>query len=171
MSAVTAYLMIFRRSANERAHFGIYFPTAKGAQKGTLIHVVGLPMAGFDHEFKRGYNPLGSMENLTHWPAEATKVAPWSGEAIIEDVARNNVESVTLQVEAPRKSQNFLAPVNDPQQAGLAQQAGPAQQATQQPVATQQAAKQTSEWEWDAGHQLYRRYDWVNKVWIWQDRE
>jgi hypothetical protein len=57
MAPRTIYLIAFRPGTRQRAHFAIWVPSAANPQVGSLIHVVGAPMAGFSHEFKRAYNP------------------------------------------------------------------------------------------------------------------
>ena len=52
------YLIKYRQASTQRAHFAIFVPSAANAQVGTLIHVVGAPMAGYQLEFKRNYNPV-----------------------------------------------------------------------------------------------------------------
>jgi len=73
-------------------------------------------MSGFKLEFKRKYNhtvthrptrlvPLGEVqEDLIH---------KWDGERMDHYTAMGTLEKVAEQVPPPRKSENFLAPVND----------------------------------------------------------
>ncbi|KKZ68789.1 hypothetical protein EMCG_01002 [[Emmonsia] crescens] len=48
-------LIAYRNAASQRAHFAIFVPTASNQDRGTMIHVVGAPMAGYRLEFKRNY--------------------------------------------------------------------------------------------------------------------
>lgn len=63
MSHLPVWLGKFRYAPSQRAHFAIWIPNAEHAEvdpndrpfecKGTLINLVGLPMSGYCHEFKR----------------------------------------------------------------------------------------------------------------------
>ena len=117
MDSRTIYLIAFRNSTSQRAHFSILVPSAADSSKGTLIHVVGAPMAGYSLEFKRNYAPeytqqakvttaIGTIysENIVDSPPTA------SGK---DSTPRGNIELVANQIPPPRISENFLAPVND----------------------------------------------------------
>jgi hypothetical protein len=118
MTTRTIYLATFRQSSKQRAHFSIFIPSPGQFDIGTIIHVVGAPMAGYSLEFKRNYSlstgdqPLDqcaaigkvSVENIVDWPL---------GEERKEAIPRGKLEIVATQVPPPRISQNFLAPVND----------------------------------------------------------
>ncbi|KAI4940331.1 hypothetical protein J4E86_010965 [Alternaria arbusti] len=116
MSTRTLYLIIWPAPKNQRAHFGIWAPDEEDGLVGTAIHVVGTPMSGFKLEFKRKYDhtktarapqlvPLGEVqEDLIH---------KWDGERMDHYTAMGTLEKIAEQVPPPRKSENFLAPVND----------------------------------------------------------
>ena len=57
MSTRTIYLIIYPGQPGQRAHFGIWVPYEEGRSEGTVIYVIGAPIAGFSLEFKRKYNP------------------------------------------------------------------------------------------------------------------
>ncbi|KAJ5150430.1 uncharacterized protein N7500_010619 [Penicillium coprophilum] len=57
MATRTIYLISARNSSFQRAHFSIFVPSATSPDRGTKIHAVGAPMAGYVLEFKRNYNP------------------------------------------------------------------------------------------------------------------
>ncbi|OAL69832.1 hypothetical protein A7D00_5871 [Trichophyton violaceum] len=60
MASRPLYLVAFRGAPSQRKHFAIFLPNEGETEKGTVIHVVGAPMAGYQHEFKRNYNPFMS---------------------------------------------------------------------------------------------------------------
>ncbi|KND87420.1 hypothetical protein TOPH_07924 [Tolypocladium ophioglossoides CBS 100239] len=78
MAQRPVWLAKSRGSKSQRSHFAIFIPNAADATKdpnvrsdsckGTLIHVVGTPMNGYGHEFKRNYDcsPSQSLEKLVH---------------------------------------------------------------------------------------------------------
>ncbi|CAI7568828.1 unnamed protein product [Penicillium viridicatum] len=57
MATRTVYLISARNTSFQRAHFSIFVPSATNPYRGTKIHAVGAPMAGYVLEFKRNYNP------------------------------------------------------------------------------------------------------------------
>ncbi|KAJ5853931.1 hypothetical protein N7534_006474 [Penicillium rubens] len=57
MATRTIYLISARNTSFQRAHFSIFVPSATNPDRGTKIHAVGAPMAGYVLEFKRNYNP------------------------------------------------------------------------------------------------------------------
>jgi hypothetical protein len=84
------YLALFRNNKIQRAHFAIFIPNAGfvlqdpnnrslGECKGTLIHVIGAPMAGYRHEFRRAYD-IGQSKEL-----ERTVRIGETGEGYIKD--------------------------------------------------------------------------------------
>ncbi|RMD40423.1 hypothetical protein DV735_g4682, partial [Chaetothyriales sp. CBS 134920] len=121
------WLAKFRGSKSQRAHFALFIPNATHANrnpndrsaacKGTIIHVVGAPMAGYAHEFKRNYDCGASqdLENLVQigW-VDSEHVADPPTEAYSKDsTAIGRLEIEALRIPAPRRSENFMAPVND----------------------------------------------------------
>ena len=117
MDTRTLRLVSFRQSARMRAHFAIFVPSARDERTGTLIHVVGAPMAGYRLEFKRNYCPEAS--NQPHTVTNIGQVYAshivdsTSGLQSIDDRPNGNIELVAAQVPPPRISENFLQPVND----------------------------------------------------------
>ncbi|KAF1951053.1 hypothetical protein CC80DRAFT_539192 [Byssothecium circinans] len=73
-------------------------------------------MVGYRLEFKRAHNPI-----ITEEPGEmieigqinAQHVHEWTGAEVVDSTPMGNLEQVAAQVQPPRISQNFLAPVND----------------------------------------------------------
>ncbi|PVI07834.1 hypothetical protein DM02DRAFT_714171 [Periconia macrospinosa] len=115
MSTRVVYLLSFRQSARQRAHFGIWVPYANG-KDGTFINVVGAPMAGFQLEFKRGYDPSATAqkhESFQIGQIHSHHVHDWAGEKSIDSTPRSNLETVASEIPPPRKSENFMAPVNE----------------------------------------------------------
>ncbi|KAF2176979.1 hypothetical protein K469DRAFT_733103 [Zopfia rhizophila CBS 207.26] len=115
MSARTLYLLSYRSQDRERAHFAIFVPYATG-KDGTLIHVVGAPMAGYALQFKRQYNPEMSQTRYQIFPIgqiNSQFIHDWAGERGSDGTPRGNLEQVAAQIPPPRVSENFLAPVNN----------------------------------------------------------
>lgn len=57
MAPRAIYLVTYRAAAYQRAHFVVFVPSEADQAKGTPIHVVDAPMAGYSLEFKRNYIP------------------------------------------------------------------------------------------------------------------
>ena len=117
MATRTLYLVAFRQSSRMRAHFAIFAPSAKDGSTGTLVHVVGSPMAGYMLEFKRNYCPEASDQPHTVTPIGQVYadhiVDSVSDLKSVDDRPNGNIELVATQVPPPRISANFLQPVND----------------------------------------------------------
>jgi hypothetical protein len=117
MATRTLYLVTSRQSSRMRAHFAIFAPSAKDESTGTLIHVVGIPMAGYMLEFKRNYCPSASDQPRTVIPIGQVYVDHIVDSAsdlkTVDDQPNGNIELVAAQVPPPRISANFLQPVND----------------------------------------------------------
>ncbi|KAL4947542.1 hypothetical protein BDW69DRAFT_199574 [Aspergillus filifer] len=113
----TIHLLTSRQSFRQRSHFAIFIPSPSATSTGTLINVVGAPMVGFAHEFKRGYTP----ENGSIDPYESHALGEVRDSHVFdspEDVRRTDtepkgdLERAAVQIPAPRASENFLAPVS-----------------------------------------------------------
>lgn len=126
------YLIKSRNSSRMRAHFGILIPNTDTCTQdlhlhttdpetppflGTVIHVIGAPMAGFHLEFKRNFDANRDQELK-----EVILVGSINGIHVADPPFTNfsredkpicTVEAVATQIPPPRKSENFLAPVND----------------------------------------------------------
>ncbi|EZF31562.1 hypothetical protein TMEN_2707 [Trichophyton mentagrophytes] len=117
MASRTISLVTFRNSAYQRAHFGIFIPSVTDQDVGTLIHVVGAPMAGYQLEFKRNYFLKDTQQQYTRYDIgqlDSRYIEDSSGGALIRDsLPKGAVEVAASQVPPPGISQNFLAPVND----------------------------------------------------------
>ncbi|KAF2801403.1 uncharacterized protein BDZ99DRAFT_344495, partial [Mytilinidion resinicola] len=116
MSYRTIYLLAFRRLSSQRAHFSIWVPYQEGGETGTAIHVIGTPMSGYSLEFKRAYKPEYTEEPKEMFAIgqiNAENVHDWPGTRQDDSTPIGNLEVVAAQIPPPRKSQNFLAPVND----------------------------------------------------------
>jgi len=115
MSTRVLYLISFRQSARQRAHFTIWVPYANG-KDGTLIHVIGAPMAWYQLEFKRKYDPSATArkhESFQIGQISSHLVHDWTGERSNDSTPRGNLETVASQIPPPRKNENFMAPVNE----------------------------------------------------------
>ncbi|KAB8261535.1 hypothetical protein BDV32DRAFT_121454 [Aspergillus pseudonomiae] len=117
MAPRTIYLVSFRPAPSQRAHFAIFVPSAIDPLIGSLIHVVGAPMAGFAHEFKRGYDPSLTTQPYEMWPigqVDSSHIVDWpNGVRATDTNPKGDIEVAASQVPAPGISQNFMAPVND----------------------------------------------------------
>lgn len=118
MAPRTIYLAAFRPFPRSRAHFAIWVPSATKPDVGSLIHVVGAPMAGFQLEFRRTYNPALSKQKHGVWPIGQVDSShihefPDTGPMVIDYNPKGNLEIAALQVRPPGISANFMAPVND----------------------------------------------------------
>jgi hypothetical protein len=117
MATRTIYLISFRNAPSQRAHFSIFVPSAAEPKRGTLIHAVGAPMAGYILEFKRNYSPDLTQqrhETFAIGQVYSSNIVDSIGIAITKDsTPRDNIEIAASQVPTPGISQNFMAPVND----------------------------------------------------------
>lgn len=118
MAPRTIYLVSLRPSPRQRAHFAIWVPTAADPQVGSLINVVGAPVIGFSHEFKRGYDPTQTIQSCEMWPlgqVDSSHIVdfPIAGRVVVEQNPRGDLEIAATQVRPPGISANFMAPVND----------------------------------------------------------
>jgi hypothetical protein len=116
MATRTIYLISARNTSFQRAHFSIFVPSATNPDRGTKIHAVGAPMAGYVLEFKRNYNPSLEPHDQT-FPigqvhssdvVDSPDAAP-----SIDSTPRGKIELAATQVPTPGINQNFMAPVND----------------------------------------------------------
>lgn len=123
MASRTISLVTFRNSAYQRAHFGIFIPSVTDQDVGTLIHVVGAPMAGYQLEFKRNYSLKDTQQQYTRYDIgqlDSQYIEDSAGGALIRDsVPKGAVEVAASQIPPPGISQNFLAPVNDVGKSGI----------------------------------------------------
>ncbi|RDW81305.1 uncharacterized protein DSM5745_04862 [Aspergillus mulundensis] len=129
----TIYLMTSRSSSRQRAHFAIFVPstasststsiqmgtdtsTDVGNRSGTLINVIGAPMLGFMHEFRRQYIPaLHSTEPFKMYPLSEvdeahivgrqpeTQAGEDQGEGVYQTdtTPTNALETAACQIPAP----------------------------------------------------------------------
>ncbi|EFR01908.1 hypothetical protein MGYG_04908 [Nannizzia gypsea CBS 118893] len=117
MTPRTISLVTFRNTAHQRAHFGIFIPSATDQDFGTLIHAVGAPMVGYQIEFKRNYALEDTQQQHTRYDIgqiDSKYIEDTTGGEIIRDsTPKGAVEVAASKIPPPRISQNFLAPVND----------------------------------------------------------
>jgi hypothetical protein len=118
MTLRTVHLIASRNAEAQRAHFAIFVPAEGASEQGTLIEVVGAPMAGYMLEFKRNYSPSNdSVENYEIIPIgeiDSTNIVDdYSGVKKADANPRGDIEVVASQIPTPGISENFLAPVND----------------------------------------------------------
>lgn len=118
MAPRTVSLVSYRNSSAQHAHFAILVPSSSDENRGTLIHVVGAPMAGYSLEFKRNYDIALTTQLYTIYP-----IGQIDSQHIVDSAAGTTskganhnggaIEVAATQVAPPAISQNFLAPVND----------------------------------------------------------
>jgi hypothetical protein len=112
----TVHLLIYPGQPNQRAHFDIWIADVEGGDVGTVTHVVGSPMAGFMLQFKRKYDPSTTgrktiLVSLGEIDTQHLDISEnYRG---IDTTPKGDLERVASQIQPPRPSQNFLAPVND----------------------------------------------------------
>jgi hypothetical protein len=129
MAPRTVSLVTYRISPSQRAHFAIFVPSSSNNDAGTIIHVVGAPMAGFQLEFKRHYAitltqrpymryPIGQIDSK--YLADDSDNIPITATLPIRDsTPKDAVEIAASQIPPPGISRNFMAPVNDVSQTKL----------------------------------------------------
>jgi hypothetical protein len=124
MASRPLYLLVNGRTSKARGHFAIFIPNASDVDQapskdwscaGAVIHVVGNPMIGFHHQFKRNFNTygwktlvtavlLGHVQHSLHVDPSAAKYSE-------DTVALGTLDAAALQVPTPRKS-DIRAPVD-----------------------------------------------------------
>lgn len=118
----TLHLITSRNSSKQRAHFGIFVPSGADPDTGTVIHVVGAPMAGYMLEFKRNYSPTkaaaeeGQQHEIIYPIGEVSAsniVDSTDNEQSRDNSPRDTLEREAAMVPPPRISENFRAPVNN----------------------------------------------------------
>ncbi|PYH37126.1 uncharacterized protein BO87DRAFT_404793 [Aspergillus neoniger CBS 115656] len=103
MATRTVYLMSFRGIATQRAHFAIFVPSAAKPDTGTM------PLRNYSPKFtKQRYEifPIGEVSG-------ANIVDSPDGPPGTDNSPKGNIEIAASQVPTPRKSENFMAPVNE----------------------------------------------------------
>ncbi|PLN82765.1 hypothetical protein BDW42DRAFT_166106 [Aspergillus taichungensis] len=119
MAMRTIYLVSDRQASFQRSHFSLFVPSAADPTMGTVIHVVGAPMAGYALEFKRNHSPASIPHSHEICPigqvASAHIVDSTDAAAApsIDCQPKGDIEIAAAQVPPPGISENFLAPVND----------------------------------------------------------
>ncbi|KAG5290135.1 hypothetical protein I7I48_09664 [Histoplasma ohiense] len=113
----TVSLILYRNAATQRAHFAIFIPSATNQGLGTLIHVIGAPMAGYQLEFKRNYSHALTQQPHTRYEIgqiDSQYIVDAANDAPSKDsTPKGAVELAAGQVPPPGISQNFLGPVDD----------------------------------------------------------
>ncbi|KAJ5483764.1 hypothetical protein N7530_003010 [Penicillium desertorum] len=101
MATRTIYLISARNTSFQRAHFSIFVPSATNPDRGTKIHAVGAPMAGYipGVQAKLQSQSRTSRPDLSNRPDSL--------------VRHRKIELAATQVPTPGVNQNFMAPVND----------------------------------------------------------
>lgn len=120
MVSRTLSLISYRTASTQRAHFAIFVPSASDPDVGTLIHVVGAPMAGYQLEFKRNYSVALTQQPHTKYPIgqiDSQHIVDNANNTRSSDsTPKGAIELTASQVPAPGISQNFMAPVNEVRQ-------------------------------------------------------
>ncbi|EHY52521.1 hypothetical protein ABEF92_005798 [Exophiala dermatitidis] len=100
-SSKDVYLIRYTPRAGFRAHFALYLVEGDFPGTGILIHVVGLPMSGFELQIRQDYDLRGTTRRYTFFKlgqVSATSAA--------------TMQQLASRVPPPGKSENFLAPVD-----------------------------------------------------------
>lgn len=119
MATRTISLVSYRSAPSQRAHFGIFVPSAANEGVGTLIQVLGAPMVGYSLEFKRNHCPdLTQRENslFALGQVDSANIADCDSSTMkefVDTTPNGNIEIAASEVQPPRISENFMAPVND----------------------------------------------------------
>ena len=115
----TVHLVSDRQASFQRAHFSLFVPSATDPTKGTVIRVVGAPMAGYALEFKRNHSPASIPHSHKICPigqvasAHIVDSTDPAAAASIDCQPKGDIEIAAAQVPPPGLSRNFLAPVDD----------------------------------------------------------
>lgn len=116
MATRAIYLISARNTSFQRAHFSIFVPLATNPDRGTKIHAVGTPMAGYVLEFKRNYNPSLDPHDQTFpiGQVDSSDIVDSPDAApSIDSTPRGKIELAATQIPTPGINHNFMAPVND----------------------------------------------------------
>ncbi|KAK2791103.1 hypothetical protein FQN52_005059 [Onygenales sp. PD_12] len=110
-------LIAYRSTPTQRAHFAVFIPSASDPGVGTIIHVVGAPMAGYQLEFKRNYSPGSTQRAHTRYQIgqiDSQYIADAKDNTSSRDsTPKGAVELAASRVPPPAISQDFMAPVNN----------------------------------------------------------
>ncbi|KAF2225527.1 hypothetical protein BDZ85DRAFT_316700 [Elsinoe ampelina] len=123
------YLAKYQPTPSQRRHFGVFIPYPSHAHHdpndkttpilGCQMHVIGNPMSGFVHEFKRAFNPFAEGEKCEKLVllgyingSLCSDGHNGGGEVVRERVPRSGVEREAVGVEAPRGGQDVLERVD-----------------------------------------------------------
>lgn len=105
MQSGEVHLIQYRQVSWQRAHFAIYIHQSSSstveADAGTLINVIGNPINGFVHEIRPDYNL--AREELKHEVTYLTTIDVSNLDTMIK---------IAQAIEPPRRSENFMAPVD-----------------------------------------------------------
>lgn len=114
----TISLVSYRSTPSQRAHFGIFVPSAANQGVGTLIQVLGAPMVGYSLEFRQNYYPDLDAEAKSIFPlgrVDSAHIVDSDSPAkeFVDTTPNGNIEIAASEVQPPGISENFMAPVND----------------------------------------------------------
>ena len=128
MSYRPVYLLKYQATGQGRKHVAIFIPNAAHVDKnptdrnsgclGTIIHVIGAPMSGFAHQFKRNYNSsesrnlesgtnLGSVDSRHVHDPSTTQFSTDQ-----QSSGANMLDDLALRVPAPPISPDWMNPAN-----------------------------------------------------------
>lgn len=132
MSSRTIWVIKKKRTGLGRRHVAIFGPNADDPDAnlmeneststvcpGTVIHVVGSPMTGFCHEFKRNCDTSSEEENVE----SAVLLGSIDSKYIIDPkhrtfsldqnaLGKGTLDDLALKIPAPRPTKDFLNPAN-----------------------------------------------------------
>lgn len=90
------------------AHWGIWIPSSANPAVGKLIHVVGNPRDGFEHEIKRNHTFVGTKRMFTMLMLSEVDskyiIDSVPGKPSVDTTAVDEIERIALSTPAPGKS-------------------------------------------------------------------
>jgi hypothetical protein len=90
------------------SHWGVLVPSSEGIDAGVLINVIGDPLVGFEHEFKRDYGVEDTRrvsKTLLLGKVASEHVKGWKEVGQRNDnVPKNTLEDIALSIPPPSKS-------------------------------------------------------------------
>lgn len=117
--SLSAYLLVFRKSADVRAHFAVFFvyPDSVNATpetgtdcRGLLLHVVGMKKHGYETFVGHGYSTEGTktLRKAVFLGSVPAEMVPFK-----TDVSTSTIGRVFLDTPVPEQSFYITAPVDD----------------------------------------------------------
>lgn len=137
----SVYLIKVRYNAEVRWHFGILIPNSgtwlkhldlrpghkkkKSPFLGTVIHVAGSPVTGYELEFKRNFDAnacpdalrevvrIGKIHTALILDPYGKETAPPNGDVVSEETPRCPLEKIAMQIDVPDRCTDLDEPINN----------------------------------------------------------